>query len=78
MFLEQIQYLDYPEILINEHERTEMPFRYVKGEDGQPIMPRVRITPDGSASSLENTANVIVMPVGNGRPDQKGRRPRDR
>ncbi|KAH8425696.1 SAM-dependent methyltransferase [Aspergillus melleus] len=38
--LEQIQYLDYPEILINEHERTEMPFRYVKGEDGQPIMPR--------------------------------------
>ncbi|KAA8652238.1 hypothetical protein EYZ11_002307 [Aspergillus tanneri] len=38
--LEQIQYVDYPEILINEHERTEMPFRYVKGDHGQPIMPQ--------------------------------------
>ena len=42
MPLEQISYIDDPEILINEHERTEMPFRYVKGEDGEPIMPRVR------------------------------------
>ncbi|KAF9887442.1 hypothetical protein FE257_010159 [Aspergillus nanangensis] len=38
--LEQIQYVDYPEILINEHERTEMPFRYVQDKDGQPIMPQ--------------------------------------
>ncbi|KAJ1710746.1 DUF431 domain protein [Aspergillus flavus] len=38
--LEKIQYVDYPEILINEHERTEMPFRYVRGDDGQPIMPQ--------------------------------------
>ncbi|KAI2924721.1 hypothetical protein CBS147320_6584 [Aspergillus niger] len=38
--LEQIPYIDYPEILINEHERTEMPFRYVKGDDGEPIMPK--------------------------------------
>ncbi|CAI7642975.1 unnamed protein product [Penicillium manginii] len=37
--LEQISYVDYPEILINEHERTEMPFRYVKDAAGQPIMP---------------------------------------
>ncbi|KAJ5587921.1 DUF431 domain protein [Penicillium hispanicum] len=37
--LEQISYADYPEILINEHERTEMPFRYVKDANGQPIMP---------------------------------------
>ncbi|KAI9928518.1 hypothetical protein AWENTII_000587 [Aspergillus wentii] len=37
--LEQIQYVDYPEILVNKHERTEMPFRYVKDKDGQPIMP---------------------------------------
>jgi len=40
--LEQIPYVDYPEIRINENERTEMPFRYVKGADGQPIMPSVR------------------------------------
>lgn len=42
--LEKISYLDYPELLINEHERTEMPFRYVKGEDGKPIMPDVSKT----------------------------------
>lgn len=39
--LEQIPYDDYPEIRINEHERTEMPFRYVKDANGQPIMPPV-------------------------------------
>lgn len=37
--LEDIQYLDFPELKFNEHESTEMPFRYVKGEDGKPIMP---------------------------------------
>ncbi|RAH40263.1 SAM-dependent methyltransferase [Aspergillus brunneoviolaceus CBS 621.78] len=37
--LEEIKYVDHPEILINEHERTEMPFRYVVDKDGQPIMP---------------------------------------
>ena len=39
--LESIQYDDYPEIRVNEHERTEMPFRYVKDANGQPIMPPV-------------------------------------
>ena len=39
--LESIQYDDYPEIRVNEHERTEMPFRYVKDADSQPIMPPV-------------------------------------
>lgn len=33
--------MDYPEILINEHERTEMPFRYVVDAKGEPIMPDV-------------------------------------
>ncbi|KAL4999525.1 SAM-dependent RNA methyltransferase [Aspergillus recurvatus] len=37
--LEKIQYIDHPEIVINEHERTEMPFRYVKDSEGKPIMP---------------------------------------
>ncbi|KAH0548074.1 hypothetical protein GP486_008186, partial [Trichoglossum hirsutum] len=32
--------LDFPELRINKHERIEMPFRYVKGEDGQPVMPQ--------------------------------------
>ncbi|OJJ63267.1 hypothetical protein ASPSYDRAFT_37792 [Aspergillus sydowii CBS 593.65] len=38
--LEEIPYIDHPEIVINEHERTEMPFRYVKDSDGKPIMPK--------------------------------------
>ncbi|KAI5293564.1 hypothetical protein KEM55_007037 [Ascosphaera atra] len=37
--LEQVPYIDYPELRINKHESTEMPFRYVKDEKGQPIMP---------------------------------------
>ncbi|KAL2837420.1 SAM-dependent RNA methyltransferase [Aspergillus pseudoustus] len=38
--LEDIQYVDHPEIVVNEHERTEMPFRYVKDSAGKPIMPK--------------------------------------
>jgi ribosome biogenesis SPOUT family RNA methylase Rps3 len=40
--VDKIPYLDHPELKINRHESTEMPFRYVKGEDGRPIMPKVR------------------------------------
>ncbi|KAL4930043.1 SAM-dependent methyltransferase [Aspergillus undulatus] len=38
--LEEIHYVDHPEIVVNEHERTEMPFRYVKDSNGEPIMPK--------------------------------------
>jgi len=37
--LDKITYVDYPELRVNKNESTEMPFRYVKGDDGQPIMP---------------------------------------
>ncbi|KZF25705.1 DUF431-domain-containing protein [Xylona heveae TC161] len=37
--LDKIQYVDYPELKINKHESTEMPFRYVKDKDGRPTMP---------------------------------------
>ncbi|KAK4158513.1 SAM-dependent RNA methyltransferase [Chaetomidium leptoderma] len=37
--LKEIPYLDHPELKFNEHESTEMPFRYVKSDDGKPIMP---------------------------------------
>ncbi|KAI1085303.1 DUF431-domain-containing protein [Whalleya microplaca] len=37
--LDKIPYLDFPELKFNEHESTEMPFRYVKGDDGKPMMP---------------------------------------
>ncbi|KAI4265425.1 MAG: hypothetical protein L6R38_009432 [Xanthoria sp. 2 TBL-2021] len=37
--LKEIPYIDYPEIRIDEHESTEMPFRYVEDGDGKPVMP---------------------------------------
>ncbi|GAW21494.1 hypothetical protein ANO14919_110150 [Xylariales sp. No.14919] len=37
--LNMVPYLDHPDLKINEHESTEMPFRYVKGDDGEPVMP---------------------------------------
>ncbi|KAI1425057.1 DUF431-domain-containing protein [Xylaria sp. FL1777] len=37
--LNMVPYIDHPDLKINEHESTEMPFRYVKGDDGQPVMP---------------------------------------
>lgn len=40
--VDKIQYVDNPELKLNQHESTQMPFRYVKGDDGQPIMPDVR------------------------------------
>lgn len=39
--LDEIPYVDYPELKLDEHESTEMPFRYVKSEDGGPAMPEV-------------------------------------
>lgn len=39
--LKDIPYVDFPELKFNEYESTEMPFRYVKTEDGKPIMPEV-------------------------------------
>lgn len=45
--LEDIPYTDYPEIKINKHESTEMPFRYVKDKEGQAVMPEVsELLPD--------------------------------
>jgi len=40
--VDKIPYVDHPELKINKNESTEMPFRYVVGEDGAPIMPKVR------------------------------------
>ncbi|KAL5120171.1 hypothetical protein ACEQ8H_001997 [Pleosporales sp. CAS-2024a] len=37
--VDQIAFVDHPELKINKNESTQMPFRYVMGEDGRPIMP---------------------------------------
>ena len=39
--LDQVPYVDNPEIHTGDHESTQMPFRYVRGENGQPVMPEV-------------------------------------
>lgn len=41
--LEKIPYVDFPEIKVSKNETTEMPFRYVKNDDGSPVMPEVSI-----------------------------------
>ncbi|KAG9384843.1 RNA-Me-trans domain containing protein [Pyrenophora tritici-repentis] len=54
--VEKIQYIDHPDLKINKNESTQMPFRYVKGDDGEPIMPkgmRELIVKD-SAKSLDD------------------------
>lgn len=40
--LDQLSYVDHPELKINRHESTQMPFRYIKGANGEPVMPEVR------------------------------------
>ncbi|OAL34781.1 hypothetical protein AYO20_05976 [Fonsecaea nubica] len=37
--LDKIPYVDFPELKVDEHESTEMPFRYVADNTGKPIMP---------------------------------------
>ncbi|EXJ84710.1 carboxypeptidase D [Capronia epimyces CBS 606.96] len=37
--LAKIPYTDFPELKLDEHESTEMPFRYVADQSGKPIMP---------------------------------------
>lgn len=42
-----IPYADYPELKLNKNEATQMPFRYVMGGDGQPVMPEVLFLLEG-------------------------------
>ena len=37
--LQDVPYVDFPELQLDQHEFTEMPFRYVKAADGSPVMP---------------------------------------
>lgn len=43
MQLNEIKYVDHPELRLDEHESTEMPFRYIANDDGSPMMPPVRL-----------------------------------
>ncbi|KAG6040669.1 hypothetical protein E4U41_007448 [Claviceps citrina] len=37
--LDKVPHIDFPELKFNEHESTQMPFRYVTDKEGHPIMP---------------------------------------
>lgn len=39
--LDDIPYIDRPDIELGEGESVSMPFKYVRGEDGKPVMPEV-------------------------------------
>lgn len=53
--LHDIDYIDEPDIRVDEHESVTMPFRYVKGGDGRPVMPNgmVDLIKEGAGQSLE-------------------------
>ncbi|EXJ94088.1 carboxypeptidase D [Capronia coronata CBS 617.96] len=56
--LDKIPYSDYPELRLDEHETTEMPFRYVTDQSGNPIMPEgmidlIKADADKAFDSLE-------------------------
>jgi ribosome biogenesis SPOUT family RNA methylase Rps3 len=57
--LENIPYVDFPEIKVDEHESTEMPFRYVKDLKGAPVMPEV----SSSVLLLEKYRRVMAMGI---------------
>ncbi|KAF2399250.1 DUF431-domain-containing protein [Trichodelitschia bisporula] len=54
--LEDIKFVDHPEIRVSAHESTEMPFRYVVGNDGKPIMPEgmVELIKKDSEKSIDD------------------------
>lgn len=41
--LDEIPYLDFPELKFSDKESTQMPFRYVKDKEDNPIMPEVSL-----------------------------------
>ena len=51
--LDEIPYTDFPELKIDEHERTEMPFRYVRDDEGNPVMP-----PVSSGKEVPNSVTI--------------------
>ncbi|EFQ98971.1 DUF431 domain-containing protein [Nannizzia gypsea CBS 118893] len=52
--LSQIPWLDFPEIRVDKRESIEMPFRYVKGPDGEPIMP------EGMSALIKQDADKAI------------------
>jgi len=71
--VDKIPYIDNPDLKINKNESTQMPFRYVKGEDGQPIMPQVR-QPSHNPSFSSDFLLTPSLPAGYDRSHHQGLR----
>lgn len=41
VLLSDIKFIDHPELRLDQHESTVMPFRYMADEESMPIMPEV-------------------------------------
>lgn len=50
--------MDFPELKFNEHESTQMPFRYVVDEEGNPIMPEVRQQRVNTCSEVDEASRA--------------------
>lgn len=68
MDLDEIPYIDFPELRLDDHESTEMPFRYVIGKDGKPVMPEgmldlIKADADKGFDNLEFADEVDGMGI---------------
>lgn len=52
--LDEIDYFDNPEIRYNKYESIEMPFRYIKNKNNEPIMP------DGMVDLIKRSSNAKI------------------
>jgi len=59
--LEKIPYVDHPEIKVDEHESTQMPFRYVTDSKGQGIFPEVFVFSQASGPSANRNQGMIDL-----------------
>lgn len=59
--VEEIPYIDQPDLKVDEHESVEMPFRYVRDKEGKPIMPEVGATLFFSDGAVFGNRIVLIL-----------------
>ena len=69
--LDEIEYVDRPDIelpngeggAVNPNESVSMPFKYVRGADGKPVMPEVSCFPVFNWGGVESRMMMFVCVV---------------
>ncbi len=61
--MNKIEYIDHPEIKVDEHESTVMPFRYMLDGKRQPILPEVTLSRAYQAQSSILTSQQGMLDV---------------